>query len=565
MKKYKFKLEQEMNKYTKRVILIFLTLFIITTLLAALISQRVSVNEAWSDFSSILDGIYNHFEENITQQLQNAQIKDFIENQEDETQVYMVYYDFLATSKIHCDLVVSDSKSNVLFDTSARNENGFLEYEQNKNITSKVDKYVSPNTNQKYVTSIIRSRNGITNIVLSTSVYDDNELIGYLSYYYDEKSLTEELDSKQLSGAIIDGFGNVITKTNQEFVQGNLQRIANGYDTDGFVFNKNHKLLRIDTFAYKEGITFVCVSFVSELLMILFISSIFMIIFTIATFFISKTYVKILAKNNTESIDDLIEQMNIIRQGNLDYRIQLKTNDEFESLAEDVNTMVAAIQTITKENADLYYSNKYNEIKQLEAQFNPHFVYNTLETIRYSVDFNPKAASQMILSLTAILRYSIDNEHNEVFFSEDLEIIEQYIYIQKQRFEDRLIVEFDIEDDCLQQKIPRLMLEPIISNSIQNGYSRQSVLRIGVKGYIENNHMYVIVEDDGSGMDEDILAILNENLESSRNETNHHGLFNINRRLALMFGDNSSLHLESIVNVGTKVVIKIELGGDSDV
>jgi len=230
-------------------------------------------------------------------------------------------------------------------------------------------------------------------------------------------------------------------------------------------------------------------------------------------------------------------------------------------LSKDINVMVTSIEKIANRNAELYYMNKINEIKQLEAQFNPHFLYNTLETIRYTILFDANTASELILKLTSILRYSIDNAKDAVYFIDDLEVIQQYLAIQKYRYKERLNITFDISKECENQIIPRLMIEPLLENSIQNGFRYQECLHINVKAYIEKNTMYVIVEDDGSGISKDELDAIHQNLLVHHNKENHNGLFNINRRLSLMFGPDSSLHLESEVNMGTKAIIKIDLKG----
>lgn len=273
-----------------------------------------------------------------------------------------------------------------------------------------------------------------------------------------------------------------------------------------------------------------------------------------------------LAKNNSSSIDKLVEQMEIIKKGDIDHLITIDTDDEFQMLSKDINTVVVAIEKIGRRNGELYYLNKISEMKRLEAQFNPHFLYNTLETIRSATMFDTEAVDGLILKLTSILRYSMDNSITQVYFIDDLEIIQEYLDIQNYRYKDRLKVTFDIQKECENQIIPRMMIEPLLENSIKNGFKQQETLCIDVKAYIENETMIVCVKDNGSGISPEKLDAIRLNLQADQNQMHHHGLYNLNRQLNLMYGLGSAIEIESKLNEGTIVTIKIKLKkGNHDV
>jgi sensor histidine kinase YesM len=148
-----------------------------------------------------------------------------------------------------------------------------------------------------------------------------------------------------------------------------------------------------------------------------------------------EVFSKKIAVNNSESISKLIREIYVIKNGNLNYKIKLDTDDEIETIAENINELVDRIKTLNERNTELLNIKRISEIKQLEAQFNPHFLYNTLETIRYSIFLDKKAASDLISLLTRILRYSVSKGSDEVKFSENVEYAKVFLKIYKYRYD----------------------------------------------------------------------------------------------------------------------------------
>jgi len=554
MKNYKSKLVKEMNRFTRRFILVSILLFTVILVASTLITQKIKEETILKDYTRLLDSIFIHFEDNLEFNNNNQNYAFYIQNNQNLEGVYQAYYRFQSNAYIDCDVVLFNIQDQMLFSSKADQQNIYnMEY-NSLNITHDMLQ------KKKYITSITRTKNGITTLVLTAGVFSQDELIGYVSYYYDNTAFNYELSVMQHKGSIVDQFGNVIATSTPEYISGYLKRMDSDFEQTGYI-SKGDLILHISVSEYRDGIRIISIVSLSDYLPIYEFGFGFAFLFAVGAYFISKRYVYLMADNNSINIARLVEQMEIIKKGDSTHRITLDTDDEFQMLSKDINVMVTSIEKIANRNAELYYMNKINEIKQLEAQFNPHFLYNTLETIRYTILFDANTASELILKLTSILRYSIDNAKDAVYFIDDLEVIQQYLAIQKYRYKERLNITFDISKECENQIIPRLMIEPLLENSIQNGFRYQECLHINVKAYIEKNTMYVIVEDDGSGISKDELDAIHQNLLVHHNKENHNGLFNINRRLSLMFGPDSSLHLESEVNMGTKAIIKIDLKG----
>lgn len=149
----------------------------------------------------------------------------------------------------------------------------------------------------------------------------------------------------------------------------------------------------------------------------------------------------------------------------------MEGEDEFILIADNINSMVDEINALHVKNSELADIRRLSEIKQLEAQFNPHFLYNTLDTIRYSILMDQRIAADLIIQMTALLRYSINNDLDQVHFSEDLKYTYMFLKIQKYRFNDRFAYEVNVDEACGEFLVPKLLLQPILENSIKYGFA----------------------------------------------------------------------------------------------
>lgn len=173
------------------------------------------------------------------------------------------------------------------------------------------------------------------------------------------------------------------------------------------------------------------------------------------------------------------------------------------------------------------------EIKALQAQINPHFLFNALNTIISFVRINPNKARELIINLSTYLRYNIESEDNLVDIYKELEQVKAYVEIEKARFGDKLNVIYNIDED-IDIKIPSLIIQPIVENSIKHGILKdgnRGTVKIEVKK-LENNKVKILVQDDGVGISEDIIKRVYEN----KMQENKIGISNVYNRLKYIYG-----------------------------
>ncbi len=271
------------------------------------------------------------------------------------------------------------------------------------------------------------------------------------------------------------------------------------------------------------------------------------------------------ARSLTKPIRLLIGQMKEVQHGDLE---QMDANlssqtfrhmDEVGLLQRTFRLMIARINMLIKEN----YANKLvikeTEFKALQAQINPHFLYNALDSIHWLAKKNAQGQiSSMVVSLGYLLRSSISLKRNVITVAEELEIVRHYITIQQYRFRDRLDFQMDVPETYNDALIPKLTLQPLLENAIQYGLEPMiEPCAIRLYAVRRDDRLALVVEDKGPGMEPDFLKrVLDGEVETRGTGI---GLLNIRDRVQLAFGEEYGIEVESEAGAGTKVIVWLPL------
>lgn len=272
-------------------------------------------------------------------------------------------------------------------------------------------------------------------------------------------------------------------------------------------------------------------------------------------------------RNITLPLKKLAANMKFVETGNFkeakEQTLQIKNihQDEVGQLHESFLTMIDQIDELIYENYSKQITIKETEFKALQAQINPHFLYNTLESINWMAKSSgQKKISEMVEALGYLLRNSIQVANPLVSIKEELAFVEKYIVIQKFRFDDRLLFECHIDSKLMRESIPKLTLQPLVENAIH--YAVEKMIEpCHIKIYAKKYHDYfvLIVEDDGPGMTEEQVQLLRERKLKTKGEGI--GLMNIEERIKLSFGDQYGVDIHSKEGIGTKVSIRVPYEG----
>lgn len=275
----------------------------------------------------------------------------------------------------------------------------------------------------------------------------------------------------------------------------------------------------------------------------------------------------------TKPVLKLTQAANELSKGRFDLQIKVETRDEIAFLATTFDRMRININNLIleiKQKAQLEQELQQNKILLQESQFhslqsqiNPHFLFNTLNTLSKKAYLEgSEETSDLLVSVAGLLRYNLKRIDRSVTLDEEVVVLLQYMEIQKARFTDRLQLYMEIDESCLHVQIPALTLQPIIENAVIHAVEPKEdggVIWFRIKDGPER--VTIEIEDDGMGMTEDkIEQILQEKLVQTKGHSTGIGFSNVVKRLRLFYGYEDVIDIESRIGHGTKVVLKIQKG-----
>ncbi|MDQ0253426.1 sensor histidine kinase YesM [Evansella vedderi] len=283
----------------------------------------------------------------------------------------------------------------------------------------------------------------------------------------------------------------------------------------------------------------------------------------------------------TDPIEVLVKQSKELSAGNFDLKDIPVTRDEMGVLARTFNTMKNSIHQLIKEmkhraelesqlkeqkikNMETTHLLKEMELKTLQNQINPHFLFNTLNTVsKMAYIEGAEESSELIVSISKLLRYNLKKIDKPVTLEDELNNVREYICIQKSRFGNRIAFDMDISTSQLDIPIPLLTLQPLVENAFIHGVdTMEEGGRIVIIVEDTGTHVQVVVTDNGEGMDETCLKRIKEEMEQG-NISNHHGdttrigMSNVYKRLALLYESDGIMEIESNLGKGTKITLNL--------
>lgn len=249
-------------------------------------------------------------------------------------------------------------------------------------------------------------------------------------------------------------------------------------------------------------------------------------------------------------------------------KVHLNQNDDLYLISHQFNRMVdrnnSLVEALKQKNNEIQEASerqKNAEIKALEAQINPHFLYNTLDSINWrAIDAGEEEISDMLGILGSLLRYSISNINGIVPLSVEIEWLKKYVFLQRERFNDSFDCVYDVAENCLDYPIYKMLLQPLIENSILHAFreTKEGGI-ITVKAFIrEDQKLQISIKDNGSGMSCEQLENLKKNiLEKKALDSRSIGISNVVNRLKIYYHDEAEIRVESELGYGTELVLVI--------
>lgn len=286
--------------------------------------------------------------------------------------------------------------------------------------------------------------------------------------------------------------------------------------------------------------------------------------FTVLAFFIITLLIGVMSylipKSITNPIRRLSDITDQVAKGNLQVRADVRTGVEVKVLNDSLNTMIDKINELLEQVKHEQIRLRKAEFQILQAQINPHFLYNTLGTIVWLAEAGEqKMVVEMVENLSDFFRTSLNQGKDLVTIKEEIQHIKSYLSIQQVRYQDILEYEINIDEAVYDYMIPKITLQPLIENALYHGIkNKRGKGKIVVASSMKEEYFIIKVRDDGIGMDENRLRQVCYGIQHKiPKESEIYGLYNVNERIALNFSEEYGLEIKSRQGMGTEVEVRL--------
>lgn len=270
------------------------------------------------------------------------------------------------------------------------------------------------------------------------------------------------------------------------------------------------------------------------------------------------TVTMVISKSMTRPLVKLTETMKRIRMGETELRASISNNDEIGELGSSFNRMLDEMEVLTQQKIEVGLLINKAEYKALQAQINPHFLYNTLDTMSSIATVqNCTRVSGLCQSLANIFRYSLDMKRPFSTISKEIIHLKNYIYVMNERMTEKIEYIFEIDNKVLQDTLPRITIQPLVENAINHGLkNKRGAKKIIICAQEVQDKLEISVADNGVGMSKErIEDVLNNKMENS-DGSDSIGIHNIQSRILMLYGENAEFGFESEIGAGTKITIQ---------
>jgi Predicted signal transduction protein with a C-terminal ATPase domain len=267
----------------------------------------------------------------------------------------------------------------------------------------------------------------------------------------------------------------------------------------------------------------------------------------------------------TNPIKKLVETINNTKRGDLKAKVSLHYRDEIGMLGNEYNNMLDELNSLFSKVLQLELRNKEAQIKAMQEQINPHFLYNTLDSIYIkAIRFKDYETAKMIYALSQIFRLTLNSGREFIQVGDEIRLIENYLALQKIRFKDKVTYSISVDPEIMDMEIPKLILQPFVENSIVHGMGIMAEpVNIRIEGRLVRDTISFTLQDDGVGIPPDKIERIHDAARNGEDEENLNGtrkgiaISNVIKRLSLYYGEKHSLRISSAQGKGTLVTILI--------
>lgn len=443
-------------------------------------------------------------------------------------------------------------------------------YESEINYNSKkVREYIDSDRYSVLISSYYNEnrKSNILRFVYKIYINNRSDLIGYFVCDVDEKIFQEKIAKYTYSGEqvvslqvpgdrVVMTYGN-IQENQEEHLTDIAQKIKNNQVATAMLEEQKKVFFveqrKYDLIAYSIVPESVFSNEKKILMNYITLAGLAMVLLSIISTVIITNYL-------TKPLEKLVTVMKRIKSGERDLLATVESNDEIGELSENFNSMLLQIERLIENEYGAKILKNQAEYKALQAQINPHFLHNTLDTMSGIARMkNCPEVSELCIALSHIFRYSIGMKDSLSSVQKEIAHLTNYLFVMNVRMQNSLNVKIDICEEHRSILIPRLSLQPIVENAINHGLkNKRGEKLIHLYTLEDEKDVIIIVEDNGVGMSQDeINQLLSEGENNVLEKETSIGLVNIHTRLRILFGDKYGISIESIIGQGSRILVRV--------
>ena len=465
----------------------------------------------------------------LLETMNQKMVPEFLEGKHTDRELFSLFYETKAQLKLSSDFIILDNTGELLFSTNRNHQETILAPYYLKLL---IQNPIQGAITEKVALSIDKQHYAL----FIMPIVQNQRVKAYSISFVNENEFVSSIPLINSKYAITDTFGNIYSSNTNQFTQSTLEKF-------------DEKLLQSKTHWYVENPLLIEKRKIEPIFSIYTFQSFFPIpsllglasVLTLCIFLLyfwqARRIAYKIATHNAGPIESLVYQLQEIPKKK-DKKLILQTGDEFELIAEKITDMLQELDELHQKMLTIEKEKWIFERKMLEAQFNPHFLYNTLETIKITSMIDASITQELIQNLTRILRYSVTELEKETSLGQDLEIIEAYLKIHQIRFE-HFSYQIDCSESLYSQTIPKLFLLPLVENALKYGRQYRIDLAISIQITQEQEALIFIVKDNAGGLTKQERLHILESLDSPHTQ---HGIVNSYKRLNNFF-ENVELDL----------------------
>lgn len=563
-KKYKDYVFAKNLRYALGIVATLYFIFLVFIALNACVSVLYSVKSKEKEITGFLNGVYGAYSSFIEESSRGEEIRRAVEGDPDaQHRANQVLYDFCNGQMIRANFILAEADGTVVAtNLYAPNADAFEESQ----LSGRISASLEHDPEKEYVTAndLYYGSYQTGSVMLSRAVTDpDGAFLGFLVMDLRYADLHDYFRQYNLSRIVItDRYNNILMDTEYASAPSTKLSAATKY------YGAQESLLtcllhgrdyyRSRTELPGQELQIFTLSSLDFQKQLLTYGTFFIVLMLFISVFITFRISSVFTDRNLVAIDEVVEAARHMGQGDLDYQLSTQNFDEFQILNDALNNLARDLKKLDQEKQELNRHKQILEMKQLKNQFNPHFVFNTLESIRYSIILNPQAAAEMTHRLSRLLRYSMDSGNGDIDLKTDLDFIENYLSLQKMRFGDSLDYSMEVDPELPDYRLPKHLLQPIVENCLNHGTRHSRSIFILLKAESRADGVYISVKDNGNGIDPHTMKALLDSIHSGTMTAGEHfGLFSVSRTIQLIYGEQYGLDIVSEPAGGTCVTLRL--------